>query len=91
MPSYVSNAPSPKAALALVDRLCRVFEVDVPRTDLQILADDYERQVTELDSEDDETVDYVAQLETDFDEGTADDPDRLVAEVEDFLRNQQGN
>ena len=42
-------------------------------------------------SEDDETVDYVAQLETDFDEGTADDPDRLVAEVEDFLRNQQGN
>jgi len=74
-----------------VERLCRVFEVDVPRTDLQILADDYERQVTELVSEDDETVDYVAQLETDFDEGTADDPDRLVAEVEDFLRNQQGN
>ena len=91
VPSYVSNAPSPKAALALVERLCRVFEVDVPRTDLQILADDYERQVTELVSEDDETVDYVAQLETDFDEGTADDPDRLVAEVEDFLRNQQGS
>jgi len=39
-------------------------------------------------SEDDETVDYVAQLEADFDEGTADDPDRLVAEVEDFLRKQ---
>ena len=88
VPSYVSNAPSPKAALALVERLCRVFEVDVPRTDLQILADDYERQVTELVSEDDETVDYVAQLEADFDEGTADDPDRLVAEVEDFLRKQ---
>jgi len=90
VPSYVSNAPSPKAALALVERLCRVFEVDVARTDLEILAADYERQVTELVSEDDETVEYVEQLEADFDEETADAPDRLVAEVEDFLRNQPG-
>ncbi len=90
VPSYVSNAPSPKAALALVERLCQVFEVDVPRTDLEILAADYERQVTELVAEDEGTAEYVKQLEADFDEETAEDPDRLVAEVEDFLRNQPG-
>jgi dTDP-4-amino-4,6-dideoxygalactose transaminase len=32
----------------------------------------------------------VEQLEADFDEETAEDPDSLVAEVEDFLRNQPG-
>ena len=41
-------------------------------------------------AEDDGTMEYVEQLETDFDEETVDDPDSLVAEVEDFLRNQPG-
>ena len=90
VPAYVSNVPSPKAALALVERLCQVLEVDVPRTDLEIAATAYVRQVTELVAEDDGTMEYVEQLEADFDEETADDPDSLVAEVEDFLRNQPG-
>ena len=90
VPAYVSNVPSPKAALALVERLCQVLEVDVPRTDLEIAASAYVRQVTELVAEDDGTMEYVEQLEADFDEETADDPDSLVAEVEDFLRNQPG-
>jgi proteasome assembly chaperone (PAC2) family protein len=91
VPAYVSNVPSPKAALALVERLCQVLEVDVPRTDLEIAAAAYVRQVTELVAEDDGTMEYVEQLEADFDEETADDPDSLVAEVEDFLRNQPGS
>jgi len=41
-------------------------------------------------AEDDDTVEYVEQLEADFDEETTDNPDQLVAEVEDFLRNQPG-
>ena len=90
VPAYVSNVPSPKAALALVERLCQVLEVDVPRTDLEIAATAYVRQVTELVAEDNGTMEYVEQLEADFDEETADDPDSLVAEVEDFLRNQPG-
>ncbi|MED6328122.1 MAG: PAC2 family protein [Actinomycetota bacterium] len=91
VPTYVPNVPSPKATLALVERLARVLEVDVPRTDLQIGADDYEEKVSTLVAEDEETSDYVRQLEADFDEEAPDDPDRRVAEVEDFLRNQQGN
>ena len=90
VPAYVSNVPSPKAALALVERLSQLLEVDVPCTDLEIAAAAYERQVTELVAEDDDTMEYVEQLEADFDEETAEDPDSLVAEVEDFLRNQPG-
>ena len=78
------------AALALVERLSQLLEVDVPCTDLEIAAAAYERQVTELVAEDDGTMEYVGQLEADFDEETAEDPDSLVAEVEDFLRNQPG-
>ncbi|HAQ22997.1 MAG TPA: carboxylate--amine ligase [Acidimicrobiaceae bacterium] len=90
VPTYVPNIPSSKAALALVERLTHVLGVDVPRTDLEISAANYERQVSELVSEDDDTSDYVEQLEANFDEDTSEDPDRLVAEVEDFLRNQSG-
>ena len=90
VPTYVPNHPSPKATLSLVERLARVLEVEGPRTDLQIGAEDYEDQVSKLVAEDEDTVDYVQQLEAEFDEGTSDDPDRLVAEVEDFLRNQPG-
>ena len=90
VPAYVSNLPSPKAALALVERLSHLLEVDVPRIGLEIEAASYECQVTELVAEDDGTMEYVEQLEADFDEETAEDPDSLVAEVEDFLRNQPG-
>jgi len=90
VPAYVSNLQSPKAALALVERLSHLLEVDVPCIGLEIEAASYECQVTELVAEDDGTMEYVEQLEADFDEETAEDPDSLVAEVEDFLRNQPG-
>jgi len=90
VPAYVSNVPSPKAALSLVERISQVLDVDLPCTDLEIAAAAYERQVTELVAEDDSTMEYVERLEEDFDEETTDDPDVLVAEVEDFLRNQPG-
>jgi hypothetical protein len=101
----VSGAPSPKAALALVEKLCQILEVQVPCTDLEIAAASYERQVSELVAEDESTAEYVEQLELDFDRGDSDqqfeagirldggesgDSGLLVAEVEDFLRNQQG-
>jgi len=90
VPAYVSNVPSPKAALSLVERISQVLDVDLPCTDLEIAAAAYERQVTELVAEDDSTMEYVERLEEDFDEETTDDPDVLVAEVEAFLRNQPG-
>ena len=91
VPSYVPGAPSPKAALALLHRVCELIGTSVFVTDLEIAAASYERQVDELVAEDEDTADYVRDLEAawdelDDDEGLEDDPELLVAEVEEFLR-----
>lgn len=90
VPNYVSGAASPKAALALVDRIQELLGIDVPVTDLEIASSAYERQITELVAEDDETAEYIRTLEEQYDEGELADPDpsALVEEVERFLRDQ---
>ncbi|NDH85028.1 MAG: PAC2 family protein, partial [Acidimicrobiia bacterium] len=90
VPSYVPGAPSPKAALALVHRVCETLGTSVFVTDLEIATASYERQVDELVAEDEDTAAYVRDLETEWDEAEdddlEDDPELLVAEVEEFLR-----
>lgn len=92
VPSYVPGAPSPKAALALVHQVCEVIGTTIFVTDLEIAAASYERQVDELVAEDDDTAEYVRDLEAAWDDEEAeideldDDPELLVAEVEEFLR-----
>ena len=95
VPSYVSGAHSPKAALALVERLADVLEIGISCTDLEIASAAYERQINELVAEDMDTAEYVNQLEEDFDHNSEvneedSNPELLVSEVEDFLRNQTG-
>jgi len=95
VPSYVSGANSPKAALALVERLAEVLQIGIACTDLEIASAAYERQINELVAEDMDTSEYVNQLEEDFDnqsevEEQDSNPELLVSEVEDFLRNQTG-
>ncbi len=94
VPSYMPAAPSPKAALALVNRVCALMGAPVPTFDLEQRAKTYEREITRIVAEDDETAEYVARLEKAWDAGReedddtalSDDPDLLVAEVEKFLR-----
>lgn len=92
VPSYVPGAPSPKAALALVERITALLRTSVVTTDLEIAAASYERQVTELVEADEETSTYVADLELRHDREP--DPDQLPSaesiaeEVERFLRGQ---
>ncbi|MBL89725.1 MAG: carboxylate--amine ligase [Actinobacteria bacterium] len=95
VPSYVSGANSPKAALALVERLAEVLQIGIACTDLEIASAAYERQINELVAEDLDTAEYVNQLEEDFDKSSEVDeqssnPELLVSEVEAFLRNQTG-
>ena len=74
-----------------------LIDIAVPVTDLEIAAAAYERQVSRLVSEDEETATYVAQLESSFDDPDDDDDEDdaelaaevLVEEVEQFLRNQE--
>jgi proteasome assembly chaperone (PAC2) family protein len=102
IPTYVHTAPSPKAVLALLEHTAEVLGTWVPTTDLEIASAAYERQVTELVQEDDETSDYVTQLEERHDAGGDDDDDdedgdvddadtarSLVEEVERFLRDHR--
>jgi proteasome assembly chaperone (PAC2) family protein len=80
VPTYVPGAPSPKAALALVERTATLVGVPVITTDLEIASAAYERQISELVAGDDDTAAYVARLEIEAD--TDDDPDTEVAAVD---------
>ncbi len=84
VPSYVHGSPSPKAALALVEKVAGMLDVGLPTTDLQIASAAYERQVNTLVSDDEDTAELVRQLEQRYDEMS--DPGGLVEEVEQFLR-----
>lgn len=87
VPSYVPGATSPKAALALLEHLTNMLDVAVYATDLEIASVAYERQVSELVEEDDETAEFVAELEHQYDEDAEfANPEELLHEVEQFLR-----
>ncbi len=92
VPTYVPSAPSPKATLALTERAAQLFDLPVVTTELEIASASYERQVSELVSDDTETTEYVEHLEHRFDNNEqdpfADDEESLVDEVERFLRDQ---
>jgi proteasome assembly chaperone (PAC2) family protein len=88
VPSYVPGAPSPKAALALVERTSAVLGTWVATTDLEIASASYERQVSELVDADEETIAYVAQLEErhDTEPDAVPSAESLADEVERYLR-----
>ncbi len=70
VPHYVAATPSPKASLALVERAARLLSTSLFTADLQVMAADYERQVSEVVDSDDDVAAYVRRLED-----HADDPD----------------
>jgi predicted ATP-grasp superfamily ATP-dependent carboligase len=92
VPTYVPAAPSPKAALALVERAGRLLSIEPDTDELQSAATAYENEVSELVDDDDETSEYVRQLEERYDAEEprlfAEDGPRLVEEVERYLRDQ---
>lgn len=93
VPSYVPGAPSPKATLALVQRVGSMLGTEPMVDDLQLATLSYEQQLDELVREDEETLAYVGQLEERFDSDDDEFPTgvSLVEEVERFLRDQRGD
>lgn len=124
VPAYASQVPSPKATLALVERVCSMIGSPAPISSLEAEARQYEQRVTALVDEDTDLAGYVARLESMSDDGrlqdddifdddddvddddddeaiggelgeselgeTELDSDELMAEVEQFLRDQGG-
>lgn len=86
IPGYVPNATSPKAALALVERVAQLLDLTIPTTALEIGAAAYERQISELVEDNDETKAYVAQLEETYDSMRPESGAALIEELEEYLR-----
>jgi proteasome assembly chaperone (PAC2) family protein len=90
VPHYVSLTPSPRAAVALCERLGSLIGVDIDVEELEEAAQSYEEQVSEAVASDEETASYVEELErrSDSIEESTDLPsgDALAAELTRFLR-----
>lgn len=88
VPHYVHNAPSPKATLALIDKLEEIVDVVIPRGDLVTEATDWETGIDALAGEDDDMSSYIEQLERARD--TVDSPsasgEAIAQEFEKYLR-----
>ncbi len=97
-PHYLRETQSPKAALALVERVGRMIGFTVDTSELQVATEAYERQVDDMLAGEDDVADYVRRLEEDglADEGDGETFDHLptteelASEVEKFLRDQSG-
>ncbi len=89
VPSYVPHAPAPKAALALLDRLSQVLDSPILRPELVEQAAEYDSQLNELVSKDDDTQRYVSNLEERYDSALRpESSDGMIEDLEQFLREQ---
>ncbi|MCU1578796.1 MAG: hypothetical protein JWP19_1000 [Rhodoglobus sp.] len=88
VPHYVHNAPSPKATLALIDKLEEIVDVVIPRGELVTEAAAWESGIDALAGDDDDMASYIEQLEQARD--TVDSPEAsgeaIAQEFEKYLR-----
>ena len=93
VPHYVSLAPSPRAALALCQRLGDILGTTIDTGELDEAAERYSEQVTEAVASDEETAAYVAVLEERAEILDEDQEipsgESLAAELTRFLRDRE--
>jgi proteasome assembly chaperone (PAC2) family protein len=101
VPGYAAQLDSPRAAMSLVARACSMMGTPAPVSQLANQVADYDAKVAALISDDEDLVTYVSRLEAIVDEMDDDDPTdptpeiegdpaHLAAEVEQFLRDRNG-
>ena len=93
VPHYVSLAPSPRAALALCQRLSDILGTTIDTAELDEAAERYSEQVSEAVASDEETAAYVAELEERAeildDDQELPSGESLAAELTRFLRERE--
>ena len=93
VPHYVSLTPSPKAALALVERLGDLLGAEIDTSELEEAAANYSEQVSEAVASDPDTAAYIEELEQRADtlaeEADLPSGDALAAELTRFLRDRE--
>lgn len=87
VPHYVHSAPSPKATLAILDKLEELLDIVIPRGQLFSQATDWESNINRIAENDDDMTRYIRSLEEARDEALAAETtgDALAAEFEKFL------
>lgn len=92
VPHYVHNAPSPKATLALIERLEEFVDIDIARGGLAEESAAWEDGINALAGDDEDMAAYISQLEQARD--TVDAPeasgDAIAEEFEKYLRRRDG-
>lgn len=92
VPHYVHNAPSPKATLALIERVEEFVDVEIDRGSLLEDSEAWESGIDALASDDDDMAAYIEQLERARD--TVDAPEAtgeaIAEEFERYLRRRNG-
>ena len=87
VPHYVHSSPSPKATLALLDKLEELLDIVIPRGDLLVQANEWEANINRIAAGDEDMSRYIRSLEDSRDEALAAETtgDALAAEFEKFL------
>jgi len=92
VPHYVHNSPSPKATLALLDRLQQLIGIELPRDELVAESAEWESGIDQLADDDEEMASYIETLERQRD--TVDSPEAsgesIAEEFERYLRRHDG-
>lgn len=93
VPHYLSQPPNPKVMVALLERLERIVDMEIPLGDLPRRAVEWEQNMTAMTDEDEDIAEYVRTLE---ERGDAEDDlheamgqadgDEIAAEFERYLR-----
>ncbi|GGA56393.1 hypothetical protein GCM10011490_02840 [Pseudoclavibacter endophyticus] len=92
VPHYASQPPSPKAQLAVVDKLEELLDVTIPRAQLIERAERWEDEVDAATGDDNEIAEYVDYLERAHDmvEAPEASGEAIAKEFERFLRQGDG-
>ena len=91
VPHYASNAPSPKASLALIHSLEDYLALPVPQDELAVAAEAWESEVNNLAEEDSDVAQYIKSLEESKDALDIPDisGDMIAKEFERYLRRKR--
>ena len=96
VPNYISEIPNPRISIAVLDILTRILDIDFDFTEIENEATNADKQIERL-------VNYLRQQNPDIDrhikslerntipEANKEERLRFFEELEDFLRDQQGN
>jgi predicted ATP-grasp superfamily ATP-dependent carboligase len=93
VPHYVSQAPSPKATLALLHRVEEILDIEVDLGSYPEQSEEWEAEVTQIAADDEEIAEYIQRLEERDSEAEPLTPasgETLAAEFERYLR-RRGN